>query len=641
MSTRTCKIGIHGRNAPDYEEGDFEVIREARFEVIKMMSETRPEVFDRIRRENPGIEFITRLRGEGFNTGGHPSPNDFVAAMSPIVARLQPYCSKFHIHNEPNHWERKEGWGPNDDDARNFNDWFIQVYRQLKAAHPWASLGFPGLALGPAHRYDPWARICGPAIEQSDWLGVHCYWQTPTNTMLHEGGGLVIKFFHWLYPNKAIEILECGNSDADNGYAISDEDKSNQYVAWLQEIFNHPYVNSACFYILSSPDRDRKWEFFTWRTQENHKKSEVWRVKDMHRPQYQPVQIGAPKPSKPQPPRPVTPPEPMPAGLTNQMVLNAFCYAAQKLGMENWSLLRASAAGLDENELVNRGRGVLYTGPRLDQMPGLTDEQRRLVRAQLPDDVSFGPPAWDDLLVRWPDLLRAPLTMPRGLHVRSGQAAGRLERRLARVWNRYGYLLTMVADGLGVEPSLAAALVALDATRPAFGRDGRLTLRFEPGVFYERWGREHGESFSRHFQLESARPWRGHRFRIDEGGEWQDVHASHFQEWAALDLARSLDRPAANASTALGMFALPAASHGLLGYESAGQMVDAFSCGERYQLLGYFDFLSAYPSGSRRLQALQQGDYETFSALHAGSRNAARYTAMIHQAVAMLAGLGS
>jgi hypothetical protein len=100
--------------------------------------------------------------------------------MIPVMANLKPYCTKFHVCNEPNHVERYEGWGPTDDDARSFNAWFQETYRRLKDAHPWASIGFPGLALGEhSHRERTWLKLCRPAVEMADWLGVHCYWQTP------------------------------------------------------------------------------------------------------------------------------------------------------------------------------------------------------------------------------------------------------------------------------------------------------------------------------------------------------------------------------------------------------------------------------------------------------------------------------
>ena len=38
MATRTCRVGLHGRNHPAYEEVDYQVIREARIETMKMMN---------------------------------------------------------------------------------------------------------------------------------------------------------------------------------------------------------------------------------------------------------------------------------------------------------------------------------------------------------------------------------------------------------------------------------------------------------------------------------------------------------------------------------------------------------------------------------------------------------------------------
>ena len=36
---------------------------------------------------------------------------------------LRPYATKFEIHNEPNHVDLYEGWGPSLDQARDFNRW--------------------------------------------------------------------------------------------------------------------------------------------------------------------------------------------------------------------------------------------------------------------------------------------------------------------------------------------------------------------------------------------------------------------------------------------------------------------------------------------------------------------------------------
>jgi hypothetical protein len=113
MFTRTCRIGIHGRNRPTFEERDFQLIREMRAEVVKMMArpdQVRPEVFERLKNENPGIEIITRLDHPDINAGGHPSADRYANDLIPVIRRLLPFCRKFQITNEPNHHHRYEGW---------------------------------------------------------------------------------------------------------------------------------------------------------------------------------------------------------------------------------------------------------------------------------------------------------------------------------------------------------------------------------------------------------------------------------------------------------------------------------------------------------------------------------------------------
>ena len=70
----------------------------------------------RVRQENPGIEFIVRLfddRISGSHT--HPTPAAVCQLASfPRINELRPYATKFEIHNEPNHYQGIEGWGNSD-----------------------------------------------------------------------------------------------------------------------------------------------------------------------------------------------------------------------------------------------------------------------------------------------------------------------------------------------------------------------------------------------------------------------------------------------------------------------------------------------------------------------------------------------
>lgn len=282
MAVRTCRVGLHGRNHELFEEVDYQVVREARIETLKMMSQTRPDVFERLMEENSDIELIVRLWDDRMGVDHHPTPEQFVERTVPIMQGLRSFATKFEIHNEPNHLHRYEGWGQEDDDARDFNRWYQRVFRLLKQHCSWAELGFPGLAI--PHRDLEWVEICRPSVEMSDFLGVHCYWQTtaqePRNH-LADFWGLRFKYYHEKFPDKVIDLLEVGNSNAQNGLPVNDQEIAQQFVEYFQELFKYPYINSASPFIMSSPDPT--WDSFAWRKTSGEIKPVVRAVRDMPR----------------------------------------------------------------------------------------------------------------------------------------------------------------------------------------------------------------------------------------------------------------------------------------------------------------------------------------------------------------------
>jgi hypothetical protein len=287
-------VGVHGRNDSDFHENDYRAIREAKIEAIKMMTHTRLDVFKRLKADNPNLEIITRLYdGSTFNERGHPSPEDFCGRMLPLINQLQPYCIKFEIHNEPNHLHRIEGWGDTDDDARDFNQWYLRVYEILKQNCPWAKLGFPGLAI--PHRDLEWIELCTPAVQKSDWLGVHCYWQTPRgqeHNHLVEAWGLRFKHYHKLFPDKIIDLTEVGNSNVQSSIPFTEESHAREYAEYLAECFKYPYLNSACWFILSSPDRT--WDGFIWRGEDGRSHRIVETIAQLSRPPLIPARGSQP-----------------------------------------------------------------------------------------------------------------------------------------------------------------------------------------------------------------------------------------------------------------------------------------------------------------------------------------------------------
>jgi hypothetical protein len=296
MATRSARVGVHGRN--DYwqcrfEESDYHLIREARIEHVKMMisdQAARPEVlrnaveaYKRLREINPDMDFVVRLFDAEVKDSRHPTPQVFANRFSPIMNKLHdecPYVVKFEILNEPNHIGGIGGWGPEADKARDFSRWFLETYDLLKATCPWASLGFPGLAIphGPEPGLDlDWIELCRNAVERSDWLGVHCYWQNPTYTErnhMADFWGLRFKAYHKKFPGKVIEITEFGNSNGQSNYPVEPAKIAQEYVDYYQELFNYPYINSAASFIMSSLDTTWGDQGFTWRKESG----EFWPV---------------------------------------------------------------------------------------------------------------------------------------------------------------------------------------------------------------------------------------------------------------------------------------------------------------------------------------------------------------------------
>lgn len=555
MATR---IGVCGRNQDDWPEIDFQLIRHMRAGVVKMMSHTRPHVFSRLSQENPDMLIITRLYDDRLTNGHSITPFEFAKRMTTIIASLLPYCQTFQIHNEPNHRDGIEGWGCGDSDAVSFARWFNEAYGILKAAFPQAAFGFPGLALPDfAHRDRRWLTLCASAIQKADWLGCHCYWQSPPgqdSVINHPDFGKNYEAYHQAFPGKPLHILECGNSNCQNNYPLSDDQQAEEYAAWSATLPG--YVASASFFIASSPDPF--WDGFAFR--EGGRLKPVVNRLALYRGR---VLNGEPEP--------VNLPK-----LTNQQVINIFSFAATELGLPQWDIM--NKAGVSLLDLAGDRQGI-YTGPPLDELPIGEAEQQAITR-QVESLQPTNPPTDEDLATRY-----------------------------------------------GIEPAVIEAVFKIETGGSGFGADGRVKIRFENHIFWDKWGVFNVERYNHHFLFDISTRWTGHKWRPD-GGAWRDCHISQDVEYQVLNFARELDDTAPLMSISMGLGQIMGFNHRAAGYDTVQEMFEAMQteAGQREA------FLNFVVSNKKRLEALRKKDWRAFALYYNGAGNVDVYSKLLSEA---------
>lgn len=213
--------------------------------------------------------------------------------------------------------------------------------------------------------------------------------------------------------------------------------------------------------------------------------------------------------------------------------------------------------------------------------------------------------------------------------IQSGRLEG-LDRNMAEIYNTKGKYLQAKAAELGIDVSTAAAVLQVESGGEAFSAPGKPIIRFENHIFYDEWGKRAPSTFDRHFTFNSGTPWTGHRFRPDSRSGWQGFHGDQEAENRVLKFASGLNEAGAYNSISMGLAQIMGFNHKMIGYDSAKEMYEDFSKGERQQLDGLFKFIQANPAA---LAALKRKDYATFAYYYNGSGQAETYGELIREAV--------
>lgn len=199
------------------------------------------------------------------------------------------------------------------------------------------------------------------------------------------------------------------------------------------------------------------------------------------------------------------------------------------------------------------------------------------------------------------------LTAPSG----AGQAAF----NAARIWNKYGGILEPLSARIGIDKGVAVAVIAVESGGSGLGPDGRMIIRFENHLFWSYWGKNNAATYQQHFVFDQNTSWKGHQYRPQPNGPWLEVHQNQNSEWAGFNLASTLNAVAAKKSISMGLTQILGSNHRAIGYASPDAMFAAFAADEKFQLLGFFNFVK---NDQRQINALRNRDFVAFARIYNG-----------------------
>ena len=93
------------------------------------------------------------------------------------------------------------------------------------------------------------------------------------------------------------------------------------------------------------------------------------------------------------------------------------------------------------------------------------------------------------------------------------------------------------------------------------------------------------------------------------------MHQNQNSEWAAFNLASTIDAGAAKKSISMGLVQIMGFNNRAIGYASPDAMFAAFAADEKFQLLGFFNFVK---NDQRQINALRNRDFAGFARIYNG-----------------------
>src|SRR5574341_1577613 len=242
MSLRD-KLGLYGPNKSKWTEEVYDAIMRSGVSWVVWRTDADPVAPMRLYRMGKSVvaQAVDMFSGDPWKR-----PEDVVGYVKSRVVRVCPPGTPLVLDNEPNQFAEHSG------------PWYAEQYtRFLRAVYAlwrWQGFGgdyplvFPALMPGPDRATDVWLAIAREDLNESDYVGLHAYWQRAD----------LIDSYVWGRPWSRVEldgvpgpclVLEYGNTLPNGGHAAH----LAEYETWLRTLPDR--VQAACLFILDpTPD---------------------------------------------------------------------------------------------------------------------------------------------------------------------------------------------------------------------------------------------------------------------------------------------------------------------------------------------------------------------------------------------------
>ena len=140
-----------------------------------------------------------------------------------------------------------------------------------------------------------------------------------------------------------------------------------------------------------------------------------------------------------------------------------------------------------------------------------------------------------------------------------------------------------LASTLGIEPATIMAVAEVEAPRGGFDEQGRLTILFEPHIFWKELRRRNIDPAvlkAQHPDLLSP--------------IWdKKLYGKFSAQWNKMERAKTINEDAALCSASYGAFQIMGFNHRLCGFDSVKNFVQELQKGELHQLQVFCNFIKS------------------------------------------------